>query len=246
MSVDTTKGQSKFGGWCSMPSPLGVEIMALSGFDWMLLDMQHGLFTPADLVWAMQILDGLDIPTLVRVPWNSPDAIMKALDSGASGVVVPMVNSAEEAEQAVRAARFPPRGIRSWGPIRPALRHSPYTPDVADKSVICAVQVETVEGVERLDEILAVPGVDLVYIGPSDLAVSAGMKPTFLVNEEQHHGMIDGIIERCHVHGVSTGIFSPDQKMAVTWVSKGVNMITVATDVAILGAGARKAVQELR
>lgn len=247
MGTDSDGGSTtRFGGWCSIPSPLGVEIMGRAGFDWMAVDMQHGFFTAADIVGALQMLNALRVETLVRVPWNTPDAIMKALDAGADGVIIPMVNTADEAEAAVQATRFPPRGMRSWGPVRPSLRHPGYSPHEADASVTCGIQIETVEGIERLDEILGVPGVDLVYVGPSDLAISAGLKPTYLVENDEHLAMVDSVVEACRRRDIASGIFSPDNAMALYWAERGLSMVTVATDIALLNVGAKQVLQNLR
>lgn len=237
---------TRFGGWCSIPTPLGVEIMGRAGFDWMAVDMQHGLFTAADLVGALQILNALEVETLVRVPWNTPDAIMKALDAGADGVIIPMVNTADEAEAAVQATRFPPRGMRSWGPVGPSLRRPGYSPHEADASVRCGIQIETVEGIERLGEILAVPGIDLVYVGPSDLAISAGLEPTYIVQDDEHLAMVNSVVEACRTHDIATGIFSPDNVMALQWAERGLSMVTVATDIALLNVGAKRVLRDLR
>lgn len=110
-----------FGAICSVPDSFSAEMLGRAGFDWVCVDLQHGMVGSEALLGILQALDLTETPSLVRVPWNEPAAIMHALDTGASGVIVPMVNSAEEAERAVAACRYPPAGIRSWGPTRVAL-----------------------------------------------------------------------------------------------------------------------------
>src|SRR2546429_9132539 len=117
------------------------------------------------------------VPSMVRVPWNDPGWIMKALDAGAAGVIVPMVNSPEEAEAAVGACRYPPQGFRSWGPTRASLHAASYSPDTANRSVICAVMVETVPALDRLPGDRSGPGVDAAFIGPTAFALSLGLSP---------------------------------------------------------------------
>src|SRR5881397_2418321 len=156
-------GQAAVGGWLTVPSSFSAELMAQAGFDWLCVDMQHG------------VIDYQEAVTIVRVPWNEPGSIMKALDAGAYGVIVPIVNTAEEAKAAVSACRYPPRGIRSHGPIRAVLYGGRDYITRADEEVLCIVQVETEESVRNLDKILAVPGVDAAYIGPADLSLSLGL-----------------------------------------------------------------------
>src|SRR2546430_13039058 len=171
------RGQVTVGGWCVMPSAFSAELMARCGFDWLCIDTQHGLIGYDQMTVMLQALAITGTPPFVRVPWNQPDHIMKALDAGAQGVFVPMVNSAEEAQAAVRACRYPPDGYRSWGPIRASLGAPDYSPQLANRSVICAVMVETVAALDQLAEIVSVPGVDAVFIGPSDSALSMGFGP---------------------------------------------------------------------
>src|SRR5439155_10183409 len=141
------------------------------GFDWLCLDLQHGLIDYSTMLGMLQAV-GSRAPVVVRVPWNEPDEIMRPLDAGAAGVIVPMVGTAAEAEVAARACRYPPEGFRSWGPTRASLGDPDYGPAAANRDVVCVVMIETVEGVENVREILAVSGVDAILIGPYDLALS--------------------------------------------------------------------------
>jgi len=170
------EGGTSVGSWCTIPSPFVVEIMA-SHFDWLCIDVQHGLAGQSEMVTMLQSAAIRDTPTLVRVPWNSPYEIMRALDAGAEGVIVPMVNSVEEAREAVGACRYPPAGHRSWGPTRNALYKGHLTPAEIDETVLCAVMIETVAALEQLDEILQVEGIDAVFVGAVDLAISMGLPP---------------------------------------------------------------------
>ena len=113
--------EATIGGWCSIPSPFSAEMMGRSGFDWVCIDTQHGVIGYDQMMPMLQALSITATPAFVRVPWNQPDHIMKALDAGAQGVIVPMVSTEEDAKAAVAAAKYPPVGMRSWGPIRAAL-----------------------------------------------------------------------------------------------------------------------------
>ncbi|MGH3359324.1 MAG: HpcH/HpaI aldolase family protein [Nocardioidaceae bacterium] len=158
-------GQPALGTWCSLPSIPVVEVVAGVGFDWICVDLQHGHASQADL---HAVLRATEAPTLVRIPWNEPAAIMHALDVGAAGVVIPMVHDGAAARAAVDSCRYAPRGTRSWGPMR----HG-RPPAGANDDVVCIVMIESVAAVEAVDEIVRTPGVDGVLVGPADLSLSA-------------------------------------------------------------------------
>src|SRR5206468_7835530 len=134
--------------------------------------LQHGLIDEAAMRGMVQAAAIRDTPVLVRVPWNEPGAIMRALDAGAEGVIVPMVNTVAEARAAAGASRYPPLGYRSWGPLRSGMAQRDFNPALGNEQVLCLVMIETHEAVENVDAILEVPGVDGVFVGPNDLAIS--------------------------------------------------------------------------
>ncbi|HWN55006.1 MAG TPA: aldolase/citrate lyase family protein, partial [Methylomirabilota bacterium] len=162
-------------GWLSVSHGFTAEVMARQGFDVLCVDMQHGTTDMSD-VWPMlQAISQTDTVPVVRVPWNEPATIMKALDLGAYGIIVPLINSAEDAAKAVAACRYPPVGMRSSGPVR-AVHYggADYLAKANDEIVVMAM-IETKEGLDNLDAICATPGLDAVYIGPSDLSFALGM-----------------------------------------------------------------------
>lgn len=223
-----------FGAWCSTPSPFAAEVMARAGFDWVCIDVQHGLIGYDSLLAMLHAVAVCDTPALVRVAWNDPAQIMKALDAGADGVLVPMVNSVEQAVAAVGACRYPPDGYRSWGPIRAALRSPGYTPEVGNHKAVCVIQIESVEAVGRVDDILAVPGVDAAYVGPADLAVSAGLAPSFRVEDREHQRLIEQVLDACLRHQVVPGVHCVDPATVLRWCQRGFRMLTVGSDVSFL------------
>ncbi|NKQ58034.1 2,4-dihydroxyhept-2-ene-1,7-dioic acid aldolase [Amycolatopsis sp. K13G38] len=233
-----------YGGWCSLPSPLVAEVLGRAGFDWICVDCQHGFVNDETLVGMLQALDAAGRPGLVRVRWNDPAAIMKALDAGAQGVLVPMVNSPEDAARAAQACRYPPAGIRSWGLSRHVLGR-PYDPASANHDTVCAIQIETTGGLRAAKEILAVPGIDVAYVGPADLAVSAGIAPTFDVTDPQHEQMINTVLRACLDQGTVPGIHAPSQAAATRWRDAGFRLITAATDIGYLRAGAHATLHAL-
>src|SRR5690606_38423687 len=152
-------------------------------------DTQHGLIGYDAMAAMLQALSITNTPPFVRVARNASDHIMKALDGGAQGVIVPMIDNADYARRAVDAAKYPPLGRRSWGPTRAAFELPDYTPESVNDRTIVAPMIETPDGFANLDEILAVPGVGAIYVGPSDLAVSHGLK----AGDPEHVRMIEHI-----------------------------------------------------
>jgi 4-hydroxy-2-oxoheptanedioate aldolase len=234
------------GGWCVIPSAFSAELMGRAGFDWVCIDTQHGLIGYDQMLPMLQALSATGVPSFVRVPWNQPADIMKALDAGAQGVIVPMVNSREEAERAAGACRYPPLGYRSWGPTRAALQVSGYGTENANRAVVCMVMIETVEGLAAIDEILSVPGVDGVYVGPNDLAVTHGMKPDATASAPEHRRLIEKILEACVRRDLIAGIHCAGPDTATRWQEAGFRMLNVDNDSAFLRAGAARVLEAIR
>jgi 4-hydroxy-2-oxoheptanedioate aldolase len=239
------RGGVTVGGWCVVPSAFSAELMGRSGFDWIGIDTQHGLVGYDQMALMLQALSITGTPAFVRVPWNSPPDIMKALDAGAQGVIVPMVNSAEEARQAVAASRYPPDGFRSWGPIRAALGVDGYSPAVANRRVVVAVMIETAAGVAAADEIVSVAGVDAVYVGPNDLAVTHGLAPSADTFGEEHAAIVEGVLAACQRHGVVAGIHCGSIDVARRWRERGFRMFNVTSDAIFMRTGAAAVVKAL-
>jgi 4-hydroxy-2-oxoheptanedioate aldolase len=236
----------RLGAWCSIGSSYIVEILASCGFDWICIDLQHGFAASGDLLPMLQAAAITATPALVRVPRLDPALIGQALDTGAAGVIVPMVNSAAEAREAVRACRYPPGGVRSWGPARLALAAPGYAAGPANATVRCLVMVETLEAVRNLDEIAAVPGVDAVFVGPSDLAVDMGLQPQRGPIDGGHAATLAGIARSCERGGVPAGIFGGTVRAVSQYEAMGYTIIAVASDAAFLRAAAARDLQALR
>lgn len=233
------------GAWLTIPGGFAAEVMGSAGFDWYCLDLQHGMITKADLVEMLQGLDVRGTLNLVRVPWNHPPDIMWALDAGAAGVIVPMVNDAGQARAAVSACRFAPAGTRSWGPTRAALHTRPGAPAELDASVRCIIMIETAEAVERLDDILAVPGIDGVFVGPSDLAVSMGLDPRD-GGGATHAAAIEHILRRCQAHSVLPGIFCGTAQLAIRYRDLGYRLLALCSDIRLVHDAASQALTGIR
>jgi 4-hydroxy-2-oxoheptanedioate aldolase len=239
-------GTVTLGGWCSIGNSFSAELMGRAGFDWVCVDQQHGLIGPDALIPMIQALGLTATPAFVRVPWNEPAGIMRALDMGAQGVIVPLVNSAADAVAAVAAARYAPLGERSWGPARPLQEITDYSPALGNRRVIVAAQIETVEAIRNVDTILSVPGIDAAFVGPSDLALSAGWEPTLSPTRDEHRQLILEVLAAAHRHGIPAGVYCGGLEMAVAWRQAGFEMLAVSSDSLLLKGGAADVLRSLR
>ncbi len=238
LKTSWAEGRTAFGLWMTVPGSVGAEIFAGAGVDYVCVDQQHGVIDYDSMVPMFQAIRAEGTAPITRVLSNDPFLIMKALDAGAWGVIVPLVNSAEDAARAVSACRYPPRGIRSYGPVRAARVIGSRDPEELGGEVLCLVMVETREALERVEEIASTPGVDGIYIGPSDLALSLGLPPTLDVTEDAHIEAVNSIREACHRHGIAAGIHAASGEWARKHAEAGFDMVTVATDAALLRTSA--------
>ncbi len=239
-------GQYVTMGWLSVSHGFTAEIMARQGFDTLCVDMQHGM-TEMNEVWPMlQAIAQTDTVPVVRVPWNDPATIMKALDLGAYGIIVPLVNNAEEAAKAVSACRYPPVGIRSSGPVR-AMHYggSDYVANANDEIVIMAM-IETKEGIANLDAICATPGLDAVYIGPADLSFALDMEPRGDNPDPVHMETCNRILKSAHDHGIKAVMHCASAEFAAGAVKRGFDMVMLTSDLASMIAGARRQLDDLK
>ena len=223
-------GKPAVGGWLSIPHAVQAEFMAHTGLDWLCVDMQHGCIDYNDAVNMLTAISTTNVMPFVRVPWNEPAMIMKVLDAGAYGVIVPMVSNRAEAERAVAACRYPPVGMRSNGPNRVMLYAGADYQKHANDEVICAVMIETAEGIEKMDEIISTPGVDAAYIGPTDLALALGLPPVMDNDEPIHIATVNKILETCKKHNKIGGIHTASSKFTQRYIDQGFKMVMLGTD----------------
>jgi 4-hydroxy-2-oxoheptanedioate aldolase len=226
-------GRPTFGAWCCLPGSLSAEFMGGAGFDWVIVDAQHGAVTVADLVPVVQALQLGGTPAVVRVPWTDPPTIMRVLDFGAAGVLVPMVNSAEDAAAAARAVRYPPDGIRSYGQTRPRYAS---TAD-ANADVVLLVMIETAEALANLEAIAATPGVDGLFVGPVDLGLSLGLPLDFTGTAPPVVEATERVVTAAAAAGKFAGSVSSGAEQAADLVRRGVSFVTLGADVGYLRAG---------
>ena len=166
------EGKPVINGWCAIPSTASCEAMAHQGWDSLTVDMQHGLIDYSSALPMMQTISTTDVTPLARVNWNEPGQIMKILDAGCYGVICPMVSNKIEAEKFVQACMYPPKGQRSFGPIRGLIYGGGDYGDHANEEILKLAMIETKEALDKLDDIMSTPGVDGIYIGPADLSLS--------------------------------------------------------------------------
>ncbi len=251
MRINTVKrqlqaGEPSIGTWLSLGSPLAAEQLGYAGFDWLNIDQEHA---GIDATLTLNILQAISITPAVpmcRIPWNSGDWIKRALDAGAYGLVIPMVNSGEEAEAAVSAAMYPPRGIRSVGGVRPRLYGGPDYVEHANEEILVVVQIEHATGVKNAEAILSTPGVDAYFVGPNDLCQSMGLAPSLEPDFPQFWEALDTIKKIADKHGVAAGIHVASPQRACQMIEKGYQFISLASDAAFMAAGASAGVKVIK
>jgi 4-hydroxy-2-oxoheptanedioate aldolase len=224
-----SQGATTFGVWLTVPTAEVAETVARVGFDYCCLDLQHGALDYSHASGMIQAVLLAGSSPIVRVPWNEPGIIGKVLDAGSHGVIVPMVNSADEAAAVVRAVRYPPDGARSYGPILASMRAGSYH-QWSNAHVAAIPMIETREAVASIDEILAVPGIDAIYVGPADLSLSLGLNPQNNDGEQAFDDALATIVTACDRAGVIAGIHAtPD--LAAKRRHQGFRMVTVTNDI---------------
>ena len=243
-----SKGPACINGWLSMSNSYGAELMARCGWDSLTVDMQHGVQDYASLVHCFQGAASAGIPLLARVASNESGIIGKVLDAGAWGVICPMVNTPEEAARFVAACYYAPKGSRSNGPNRAAAYAEPGATyqSFANDDVLANPMIETVEAVDAIEAILDVPGVCGVYVGPSDLALSMGLPPTFDNDAPEIMAVYRRIVEAASKRGRFAGIHCLSADYAVRMASEGFRFMTVGSDATLMTAAAQEAVARFR
>jgi 4-hydroxy-2-oxoheptanedioate aldolase len=236
-------GRPSVGTWLSLPCPEAARFLSQLGFDWLTVDTEH---QPIDLRMASQMFAAVvasGSTPLARVPWNTGEAIKRVLDCGAWGIVVPMVNTGAEAEAAVAAAKYPPVGVRSVGGALHALNFDTEAATYyarANDEILVVVQAESVAAVENAEEILSVPGLDAVFIGPNDLLASMGRTPAMETEEAEFVQALEHLRRTAQRYGVAAGIHVADAAAASRRLQEGFQFIAIASDLRFMLAGARR------
>ncbi|MFC2021560.1 HpcH/HpaI aldolase/citrate lyase family protein [Chloroflexota bacterium] len=236
-------GQEVSGTFVSLGHPDVTEVLSRIGFDWLLIDGEHSVIGLETMQTMMQAMNGSGCTPIVRPQWNDMVIIKRILDIGAHGVLVPWVNSREEAEYAVRACKYPPQGLRGWGPRRAALFDPDYN-QTANDEILVIVQIETRQAVNNVDDILAVDGIDAVYVGSFDLSFSFGLSGPEWDNAE-YLADFDRVLEAAKKAGKPAGMYASREN--IRWaVEKGFTLSTVDSADAFLAYGALAALDVVK
>ena len=245
------RGEPALGAWLGMGSVQVARLLAQQGFDWLVVDTEHGALSPhlmADMVAT--IADARTCAPFVRLPTNSVEWFKWALDAGAWGVVVPMVNTREEALQAVSWSKYPPAGSRSIGgafaPYGFATADRNKYAEAANDEIMVIIQVESAAGVQNVEEILSVPGIDVAFVGPNDLHAQLGLPPSLDGREPEFVAALDRIKAVAQQHSIPLGIYSGTSESTRRRLAEGFQMITVVGDVAALIGGAKQELKRVR
>jgi 4-hydroxy-2-oxoheptanedioate aldolase len=239
-------GGQAVGIFVQTPSPVVPELLGHLGVDFVCIDQEHSALGPESVqaLVAGAALGG--VPALVRVSDSTAHHVAAALDAGAAGVLVPRVSSAPTARDVVRFARYPPLGERGLGPGRAAVygRTIPDALATANDEILVAVQIETGAALDALEEILAVDGIDLIFVGPGDLSASLGLAGG--IGDPQLHGIVVDVLARSREAGRATGVFALDTDGARAWLDAGVQLLVVGSDLALLAAAVEQTWSALR
>lgn len=238
-------GQPTLGTWLSIPSSFSAEVVAHQGFDYVCVDMQHGVIDYQVALTMLQAISTTPSIPIARVPSNEFGIIGKMLDAGCYGVVIPMVNSPEEAKRAVDACKYYPLGARSFGPVRAGYYGGSDYYVNANANVACIVMIETRQAIEQIDEILAVPGIDAAYIGPADLSITLDLAPGMDNDAPVFNDALAKVVDACRRHGVTPGIHS-NATIAPKRLAAGFRMVTISGDTGALAAGAARDLKSVR
>ena len=241
------QNKSVINGWLQIPSSFSAEVMAHQGWDSLTIDMQHGVIDYPNALQMLQAISSTDTIPMARVNWNEPGQIMKILDAGAYGVICPMVSNREQAEKFVQACLYPPKGYRSFGPIRGLIYGGSDYANHANDEILKLAMIETSEALQKLDEIMSTPGLDGIYIGPADLSIAIGQKPAFDNSEgSPTYEQIINILKHAKKNNLVAGIHNATPEYAQKMIDLGFQLVTIGSDQRYMSAGAKSSVSKLK
>jgi 4-hydroxy-2-oxoheptanedioate aldolase len=232
--------------WLTLEGSSAASAVATAGFDSVTLDLQHGAATASDAAEIVAAIEQAGSVPLARPAWNEPAGLMRLLDVGARGLICPMVSTREEAERFVGACRYPPLGIRSYGPVRGSLGPGAEHVRRSNETVLVFAMIETADGFANLDEIAATPGLDGLHVGPADLSLALGL-PTFAdLTDPALLRALDEVVAAATRHGIVAGVHAPSPDRAVEMAAHGFTFVTAAVDADLLGRAAADALARTR
>ena len=240
------KGLPAVGTWIYFTDLFAVETMAQTGFDWWLIDTEHAPIGPEGLLRILAVAKSSATPSIVRLRNNQPEYFKTALDLGASGVMVPMINSAEDARRAVDFCRYPPLGSRGFAPIRASnyFRNLAEYTQSANQEVMLIAQIESIQAVQELEAIMAVPGIDAIFIGPGDLSSSMNLGAQF--KHPRVEEVIVQIMAKARAAGMPIGIMAFASEDLLPYAEGGATLLIVGGDLVFMTRGATEALERTR
>jgi len=239
-------GEAAFAAWLTLESPSAAGILAAAGFDAVVVDLQHGRATLQDLPHLLAAIEQTPALPFVRLAWNDPAELMRALDLGARGVICPMVGSRSETEAFVAACRYPPTGTRSYGPIRGAFGQGREQTSSADAAVLLFAMIETADGFANVEEIAATPGLDGLFVGPADLSLALWLATFADLTDPALLTALDHVIAAADGHGLVPGIHAPSPPRAAEMAARGFRFVSCAVDEDLLRDAAERALGAIR
>ena len=239
-------GEVAIAAWLLLEGPASAEIVAGAGFDAAVIDLQHGHATLEDLPHLVAAIERTPAVPFIRASWNAPAELMRALDLGVRGVICPMVGSRTEAEAFVAACRYPPAGTRSYGPLHAAFGQGREQTGAADAAVLLFAMIETADGLANVDAIAATPGLDGLFVGPSDLSLAMGLETFADLSDPALLATLDTIVDTATSHGIEPGVHAPSPARAAEMAARGFRFVSCAVDADLLGEAAVTALRATR
>ena len=241
-----SENKAVINGWLSIPNSFTAEAMSKMGWDTLTIDMQHGQNDYSTTISMLQAISQKSTVPFARVPWNEAGIIMRMLDAGVCGIITPMINTKNECEQFVSYCRYPPMGIRSFGPMRAQLVYGSDYFQNANSQIVTLAMIETQEAINNLDEILSVKNLNGVYIGPADMSIAYGLTPKFDVKDDPIYSNIKLIVKKAKEHGKIAGIHNGTTGYAKEMISLGYQFVTISSDFRAMSSFAKNIVEEMK
>jgi 4-hydroxy-2-oxoheptanedioate aldolase len=243
-------GETVYTGWCALPAPIVAETIAREGFNTVTIDQQHGLWGTDGTVTAIGAIRSAGAAPIVRVPLGAFAVASRALAFGAEGIIAPMINTVADAKAFVSATKYPPLGERSWGPTRATILAGitdmkSYLREANENTVTLAM-IETKTAMSNLDAIAAVPGIDVLFVGPSDLSIGLSDGTELDPHSRTVDDAVDKIVAACKKAGKIAGLYCANAERAVACAKRGVRFMAVGSDLGFLRAGTAAQVKTLK
>ena len=239
-------GKPAINGWLSLPNSFTAEAMAKMGWDSITIDLQHGQNDYSTSISMIQAISNTPATPIVRVPWSEPGIIMKILDLGVKGIIAPMINNRQDCERFVSYCCYPPLGQRSFGPMRAQVIYGTDYYKNANSQIITLAMIETKEAINNLDDILSVPNLSGIYIGPADMSISYGLKPRFDIEKNPIYSNIELISKKAKEYGKIAGIHNGTTKYAKKMIDIGYKFVTISSDFRSMITHAQKVINEMK